>query len=619
MQSRLEILTEYTEKALCAAGSLEPSVYKFIQDTADAILGRLNENELYEESYINPAVAAAVFGESEGQIVSAWRYCILQALQDWSLGEFQRLEKLVAGLELIAGGDVSGITTVLKADFIFSFSTVTRRMLDEGFDISAGDFLYGYGIPITSNEEKSLEFIQTLPDRDIELISRSVVSGYIKGFHDDNKPVHLKQTVALSLPAGFERIAESLREEFLKNNLRMKVWQVVTTGHSLQMQYDHKFDWALFLDEETVDKALDGLVNMLGAMQQEVLQHSGRAYVMTFGDNRKSPEPNRYSVKPGKDSSRIFMDLQLRRREISNSYIKKEETSYTGVAFPVAEIGDDYREIFMETLAVNTLDSSVYCDIQDALIDVLDQADSVRVVGAASNDTDITVHMHTLKDPENETTFLNCLSTVNIPLGEVFTSPVLKGTSGTVHVNEAFIAGILYTDLRLVFKDGYIVHYSCTNFASREKSREFLYNTLIHPHDTLPMGEFAIGTNTLAYRMAMKYGIMNKLPVLITEKMGPHFAIGDTCFAGGEDHACWNPSSGKEMVARFNEKTALRAVNPQQAYTSTHNDITIPYSSLDSVTAVHPNGTTTEIINEGRYVLPGTEYLNIHLDMEDNK
>lgn len=390
MQNRLKILAGYTEKALVSAGKSDPSVYKFIQDSAESILGNGKENVLYEESFINPGVASAVFGEREGQIAAAWRYCILQASQDWFMGEYRRLEKLAAALDLIASGNILDVVTVLRTDFIESFSAVTRRMLDEGFDISPEDSLAGYGVPITSNEEESLEFLQTLPVRDIELIAGSVVSGYIKGFQDDNKPIHLKQTVALSVPAGFERIAESLRDEFLRNDLRMKVWQITTTGHSLQMQYDHKFDWALYLDEETVDKALDGLVNMFGEMQQEVSRHSGRAYVMTFGDKRKSPEPNRFSVKPGKDSSRLFMDLQLRRREISNKYIKKEETSYTGVAFPVSDIGDNYREIFQETLAVNTLDSFVYSDIQDALIDALDQADTVRVKGADGNDTDIT-------------------------------------------------------------------------------------------------------------------------------------------------------------------------------------------------------------------------------------
>ena len=49
------------------------------------------------------------------------------------------------------------------------------------------------------------------------------------------------------------------------------------------------------------------------------------------------------------------------------------------------------------------------------------------------------------------------------------------------------------------------------------------------------MGEFAIGTNTTAYVFAAKYGIGDKLPILIAEKMGPHFAVGDTCYSHEED------------------------------------------------------------------------------------
>ena len=32
-----------------------------------------------------------------------------------------------------------------------------------------------------------------------------------------------------------------------------------------------------------------------------------------------------------------------------------------------------------------------------------------------------------INNPDKETVFENCLADVNIPLGEVFTSPVLKG------------------------------------------------------------------------------------------------------------------------------------------------------------------------------------------------
>ena len=71
------------------------------------------------------------------------------------------------------------------------------------------------------------------------------------------------------------------------------------------------------------------------------------------------------------------------------------------------------------------------------------------------------------------------------------------------------------------------------------------------------MGEFAIGTNTTAYRMAKEYQIGAKLPILIAEKTGPHFAVGDTCYSHAEDTAVYNPN-GKEIIARDNEKSLLR-------------------------------------------------------------
>ena len=44
------------------------------------------------------------------------------------------------------------------------------------------------------------------------------------------------------------------------------------------------------------------------------------------------------------------------------------------------------------------------------------------------------VMLHPLHDRSRETNFENCVSDVNIPLGEVFTSPVLTGTEGLLHV-----------------------------------------------------------------------------------------------------------------------------------------------------------------------------------------
>ena len=128
------------------------------------------------------------------------------------------------------------------------------------------------------------------------------------------------------------------------------------------------------------------------------------------------------------------------------------------------------------------------------------------------------------------------------------------------------------------------------------------------------MGEFAIGTNTTAYMMAKKYDIAEKLPILIAEKMGPHFAVGDTCYSYSEDVKVYNPDK-KEIMCRDNEITlANRTNNPQKAYFNCHTDITIPYDELGSIRAVKSNGERITIIENGRFVLKGTEELNLPFD-----
>lgn len=56
-------------------------------------------------------------------------------------------------------------------------------------------------------------------------------------------------------------------------------------------------------------------------------------------------------------------------------------------------------------------------------------------------------------------------------------------------------------------------------------------NTLFNGNEDIPIGEFAIGSNTLAYEIVKKHNIVEELPILLVEKMGPHFAIGDPCYA----------------------------------------------------------------------------------------
>ena len=231
------------------------------------------------------------------------------------------------------------------------------------------------------------------------------------------------------------------------------------------------------------------------------------------------------------------------------------------------------------------------------------------------NATDLSVNLWKLQNPEKETIFENCVADVNIPVGEVFTSPVLEGTNGVLQVSRVFLNGLEYRDLSVTFKDGMIVDYGCGNFPDPEEGRRYVKENVLFHRDTLPLGEFAIGTNTTAYVMARKWGIEDKLPILIAEKTGPHFAVGDTCYSQAEDVAVYNPD-GKEIVAKENEKSRLRHTDSSKAYFNCHTDITLPFDELGELTAVRKDGVRIPLILQGRFVLPGSEALNRPLEQE---
>ena len=173
--------------------------------------------------------------------------------------------------------------------------------------------------------------------------------------------------------------------------------------------------------------------------------------------------------------------------------------------------------------------------------------------------------------------------------------------------------GLEYKNLELEFKDGKIAAYTCTNFEDDEENKKYIKANVLFNYDTLPMGEFAIGTNTTAYMTAKKYGIANRFPILIAEKTGPHFAVGDTCYSRSEEVRVYN-EDGKEIVAKDNSVSILRKTEPSKAYFGCHTDITIPYDELGSIIAYDYDKNAYPIIENGRFVLKGTQELNKAFD-----
>ena len=596
-----------------------------------------DETEIvYGKCFANPKFAVEKLGEEYGQLLcyvfTANRNMISNAFQG-------KLEEITLRMELFIEiynqfEDRENLTKKSIHDMIYSFEKdnseifMTNR-IDEIInpendfavkfvmesDLEDLRYLYKYGESISENEIETAKFLNTLSQEKIDKIASVYTEGYRLGFINTGKDLSIKSAVDIRYYIGFERIIRAAIKQFENMGLKPVIYKGGYESTKINKQYwfDHKLDDALFFDKGYVQRKLEVATTAFENRKKIAALMAGPAVIEVFGENPFEPENKKEALQLSKEQQKLKVEYAREYTQIVQKYIKGDERSFTIIAFPLPEIGMDYEELFEETVKINCLDQDKYRKVQQSIIDALDKADFVRVEGKGSNKTYITVNMHELKNPEKETNFENCLADVNIPLGEVFTSPKLTGTNGVLHVSQVYLNELKYNDLEITFENGCIKDYTCNNFDTEEENKKYIKENVMFNHDTLPIGEFAIGTNTTAYVMANKYDIVYKLPILIVEKMGPHFAVGDTCYSWEEDVKTFNPD-GKEIVAKENEISALRNEDLSKAYFSCHTDITIPYDELGEITAVTKNGEEIVIIKDGRFVLPGTELLNEAFD-----
>lgn len=614
--------------------------------------------ENYDKSFGNPAYAVQKLGSDWGKYLSFLHRELFSLIPFCYAG---KTEELVIRMELFV--EVYGAFSAALEDtgslpkaeelrgilywFVSDYADVTRmnyveQMTTPGMSstiraLSQADpsdlrYLYSYGEYVGENELEVAKFLQGLSQETIDLMADTYTEGYRIGFELTGKDLSKKKTTELIYPIGFERMMkkavsnlENLGLAAVGRDGSCSIFygsgSAFGTNPNRQYSFDHKDDIALFLDKGLVERRLEVFHTALEARKQEALGYAGPAVVETFGEKDFAPVNKPEAARMTEEQNELWVDYRMRLRQTQGKYILEEERSFTIIAFPIPEIRsalpndsmETYRGFFEEIIRINTLPYETYRDIQATIIDTLNQADHCIVKGRNGNRTDLRVNLYKLKDPEKETIFENCVADVNIPVGEVFTSPVLQGTTGLLNVSKVFLNGLEYRDFTMQFEDGMIREYSCSNFETEQENLDFIRENVLYRRKTLPMGEFAIGTNTTAYVVARKYGVQAKLPILIAEKTGPHFAVGDTCYSHAEEVKVYNPD-GKEIVARDNEVSILRKTDPAKAYMDCHTDITIPYDELGELSAVTKDGVKTPIILEGRFVLPGTEELNRPFD-----
>lgn len=601
--------------------------------------------EAYETSYLNPEYAVKTLGENFGLLFSCVAVQLFQKIEKVFRGDFMQL---TIAMELFVeiynvyeqwereaereeqAGDDSRAAREIRQIIYWYFHDYSEIFLEEGLrrlldvredfetdivmhaDLTDLRYLYRYGAHIGENETKIAGFLNDLPEEKIQAMADTYTEGYRIGFEITGKDLSKKETVEIRYPIGFERMVRAAVRNFEKMNLKPTM-RASSISPNKQFDFDQKESRALYLDKAYVERCLEVRKTYLEEVKEMAAGFGGPAVIEVFGEAPFSPESKKEAPKYSEKQQQLEVYEVNMASQMLNHYIKGEERSFTIIAYPLPAIGERFEEIFAETVKINTLDYMLYRDIQQKIIDVLDTADKVHITGKGANRTDLYVNIWKLKDAAKETAFENCVADVNIPVGEVFTSPVLEGTNGKLFVSQVYLNELNYRNLEIDFKDGMIADYTCTNFADEAENKKYIKDNVLMHHETLPMGEFAIGTNTTAYRMARDFDIADKLPILIAEKTGPHFAVGDTCYSHEEDNIAYNPD-GKAIVARENSVSALRKTDMEKAYLNCHTDITIPYDELDKITAIRADGSTEDIISDGRFVLAGTEMLNEPLD-----
>ncbi|KMJ57076.1 aminopeptidase [Bacillus sp. LL01] len=128
---------------------------------------------------------------------------------------------------------------------------------------------------------------------------------------------------------------------------------------------------------------------------------------------------------------------------------------------------------------VCNLDYGKMSNAMDALVDLMNETDKVRITGEG---TDLTF---SIKDIPA----IKCAGEMNIPDGEVYTAPVKDSVNGTITYNTPSpYQGFTYENVKLTFRDGKIVEATANDSERINK----IFDT---DEGARFVGEFAIGVN----------------------------------------------------------------------------------------------------------------------------
>ena len=253
----------------------------------------------YETSYANPAYAASKLGLSEGRLLS-FLYVEIRGMIVYAYEG--RMAEMTALMELFV--EVYCMCASTEEDcgkpdykqmkdsvywYVSDYSDDlmeyrVRELLDPELDfatkiIMESDltdvrYLYRFGEYVTDNEIKTAEYLSSLSEEEIQKMADTFTEGYRIGFELTGKDLSKKKTVNIRYCLGFERLVRAEIKNFEKLGLKPTIYRAavntinkrlnIKVGYyganpNKQMDFDHRFDNALYMDGEFVERKTGAL------------------------------------------------------------------------------------------------------------------------------------------------------------------------------------------------------------------------------------------------------------------------------------------------------------------------------------------------------------------------
>ncbi|MBZ4662870.1 MAG: aminopeptidase [Caloramator sp.] len=233
------------------------------------------------------------------------------------------------------------------------------------------------------------------------------------------------------------------------------------------------------IKNKSVDRAI-----LMGATEEQMKM------MAKYEAARMSDMDAYIGIRSGDNSSELS-DVPSERMDLYFKYfwsevhgkIRVPKTKWVVLRYPspsMAQLANTSTEAFEDFyFNVCNLDYSKMSKAMDALVDLMNKTDKVRIVGPQ---TDLTFSIKGIPA-------VKCDGKMNIPDGEIYTAPVKDSVNGYITYNTpAEYQGFTYENIRLEFKDGKIVKATANDTERINK----VFDT---DEGARYVGEFAIGVN----------------------------------------------------------------------------------------------------------------------------